>query len=85
MQLTNEEIKILRDVRIHRILGIEDDGRRISRRCPFHNERSPSFFLYADNSFHCFGCGANGAGAIDFCEKLGFSFLEAAEELCKYV
>lgn len=37
--------------------------------CPFHNERSPSFNVYAhQNSFYCYGCGAGSGGAspIDF-------------------
>lgn len=42
--------------------------------CPFHEEKTPSFFIYPDNSYHCFGCGAHG-NAIDFLmKKLGYSF-----------
>jgi len=34
--------------------------------CPFHNEKSGSFFVFGDNSFKCFGCGVYGSNAIDF-------------------
>lgn len=37
--------------------------------CPFHNEKTPSFIIYQDNSWHCFGCGAHGLNAIDFIIK----------------
>jgi hypothetical protein len=33
--------------------------------CPFHPDRSPSFVVYKDDSYHCFGCGAHG-DVIDF-------------------
>lgn len=33
--------------------------------CPFHTESSPSFYIYDNNTYHCFGCQANGS-AIDF-------------------
>lgn len=86
-QLTNEEIQRIRDVSIHQILGIQQTGRRISLRCPFpsHADRTASFTLYTDNGFHCFGCNANGQGAIDFCVALGCTFTEACEELIKYL
>lgn len=49
--------------------------------CPFHEEKTPSFFIYADNSYHCFGCGAHG-NAIDFLmKKLGYSFEHACSIL----
>ena len=49
--------------------------------CPFHKESTPSFFIYPDNSYYCFGCGAHG-NAIDFVmSKLGLSFSDACEEL----
>lgn len=37
--------------------------------CPFHDERSPSFYIYDNNTFHCFGCQVNGS-AIDFYMRL---------------
>lgn len=83
-KLTNEEIQTIRELRIHRILNVSDNGRNLSLKCPFHVERTPSFVLYPDNSFHCFGCKVNGQGAIDFCVALGYTFIEACEELLKY-
>lgn len=41
-------------------------GKRIMGKCPFHEDSSPSFFVFTnDNHFHCFGCGARG-DAIEF-------------------
>ena len=37
--------------------------------CPFHQEEGPSFYIYDNNTFHCFGCQANGS-AVDFYMKL---------------
>mgnify|MGYP001559136030 CR=1 FL=1 len=83
--LTTQELNTIRDVRIHAILGLPDNGRRVSMPCPIHKGRNPNFNVYPDNSFHCFKCGANGSGAIDFCQALGYSFVESLEELVKYV
>ena len=33
--------------------------------CPFHNEKTGSFKVYSDGTYHCFGCGAHG-DVIDF-------------------
>lgn len=49
--------------------------------CPFHNEKTASFFIYPDNSYYCFGCGVHG-NAIDFVlKKLTLPFKEACKVL----
>jgi DNA primase len=48
--------------------------------CPFHNEKTPSFYVYHDH-FHCFGCRAHG-DAIAFVRKhLGLGFIDSLKWL----
>lgn len=56
-------------------------GGRLKTQCPFHNEKTPSFFIYSDNSYHCFGCGAHGNNAVDFVMAEGKDFKEAVATL----
>jgi DNA primase len=45
-------------------------GARYTGRCPFHDERTPSFSVDPSNRlFHCFGCG-KGGDAISFVREL---------------
>ncbi|MDQ2805599.1 MAG: DNA primase, partial [Chloroflexota bacterium] len=40
---------------------LQRSGRNFKGLCPFHAEKSPSFVVYPETqSYHCFGCGANG-------------------------
>ncbi len=57
-------------------------GREYKACCPFHNEKSPSFYVNDDkNFFHCFGCGAHG-DVIGFTMKIdNLGFLETVEKL----
>ena len=50
--------------------------------CPFHNEKTPSFYVNDDKQFyHCFGCGAHG-DVIGFAmQHDNLSFVEAIESL----
>jgi DNA primase len=85
-KLTEQELNRIREIRIHRILGLYDDGTEESMLCPIHGgKRKKNFHLYPDNSFHCFKCNAHGYGAIDFCIALGYSFVDALSELVKYI
>jgi DNA primase len=50
--------------------------------CPFHNEKTPSFCVFPDHHFHCFGCGAHG-DAIDWLiTTRRMTFAEAVGHLC---
>jgi DNA primase len=40
---------------------LEKSGASFKGRCPFHNEKTPSFFVSPDRgNYYCFGCGAKG-------------------------
>lgn len=42
-------------------LSVIESGKNYKARCPFHNEKTPSFFISPDRgTYYCFGCGAKG-------------------------
>lgn len=42
-------------------IDLEKAGSNLKAKCPFHNEKTPSFFISPDRgSYYCFGCGAKG-------------------------
>jgi len=42
-------------------IKLERSGVNLKARCPFHNEKTPSFFISPGRgSYYCFGCGASG-------------------------
>ncbi len=55
-------------------------GREQKGCCPFHNEKTPSFYVY-DDHFHCFGCGAHGDAISFVMQSEGASFTETVERL----
>lgn len=57
-------------------------GREFRACCPFHDERTPSFWVSPDKQFyHCFGCGAHGTSLGFLINYDRLSFPEAVEEL----
>ncbi|MGO3517171.1 MAG: DNA primase [Acetobacter cibinongensis] len=65
---------------IGRRVKLARSGRNWKGCCPFHGEKTPSFYVY-DDHFHCFGCGVHG-DVISFVMQMeGKSFPEAVEEL----
>jgi len=60
---------------------LRHQGTRAVGLCPFHDEKTPSFYIFDDTRFHCFGCGAHG-DVIDFVQKYyGLSFPDAIRHL----
>jgi DNA primase len=55
-------------------------GRQWKGCCPFHGEKTPSFFVY-DDHYHCFGCGAHGDAIGFIMQSQGGSFMDAVEQL----
>jgi hypothetical protein len=62
---------------------VKQCGNKFRVACPFHEERSPSFYIYPDGSWHCFGCAAHGNNAIDFMQKANpeMGFMEIVNKL----
>ena len=57
-------------------------GREFKACCPFHHEKSPSFYVNDDKQFyHCFGCGAHGDAVEFVMQHDNQSFIEAVETL----
>lgn len=63
---------------------LKRQGREYAAPCPFHDERTPSFYVSPTKQFyHCFGCGAHGT-AISFLMNYDrLEFLDAVEELAR--
>src|SRR6202795_1071462 len=57
-------------------------GREFGGLCPFHNEKTPSFYVVEDKGFfHCFGCGAHGDAIGYVMRSDNLDFIEAVERL----
>jgi len=65
---------------IGRRTKLSRSGRNWKACCPFHGEKTPSFYVY-DDHFHCFGCGAHGDVISFVMQSEGRSFPEAVEQL----
>jgi len=57
-----EEIKMRNDLEtvIGRYVDLKRAGSNMVGCCPFHSERTPSFTVFPEKNFYCFGCGAGG-------------------------
>ena len=65
-------------------IPLKKSGREFKACCPFHNEKSPSFWVSpAKQFYHCFGCGAHGTviGFLMQYEKM--EFLDAVADLAQ--
>ncbi|HVH36093.1 MAG TPA: CHC2 zinc finger domain-containing protein, partial [Tahibacter sp.] len=63
-------------------IPLKKAGRDWSARCPFHDERSPSFTVSPQKQFyHCFGCGAHGSAIKFLMDYDRLEFPDAIEEL----
>lgn len=59
-------------------------GKRHVCHCPFHQEKTPSFYISADNRFKCFGCQLYGDSIAFVMQRDGIKFIEAVKLLNRY-
>ena len=61
---------------------LKKSGREFKACCPFHAEKTPSFWVSPDKQFyHCFGCGKHGTALGFLMDHDHLGFREAVEEL----
>jgi len=70
---------------IQRHVPLKKSGSEFSACCPFHAEKTPSFYVSPQKQFyHCFGCGAHGTAISFLMEYENLSFPEAIEQLADW-
>jgi DNA primase len=63
-------------------IALKKAGREYKACCPFHSEKTPSFWVSPEKQFyHCFGCGAHGTALSFLMEHDRLPFPEAVEDL----
>ena len=67
---------------ISEYISLRKSGDNYTAKCPFHNEKTPSFSINKSKQFyHCFGCGSSG-DVIQFLKKYkNINFIEALKIL----
>ena len=79
-----EEIRLRSDI-IDVISGyvkLQKKGKEYTGLCPFHNEKSPSFWVNSEKQiYHCFGCGAGGNVFSFIMQYENYTFQEAVKML----
>ncbi len=67
---------------VGRSMKLSKAGREFKGCCPFHNEKTPSFYVNDDKGFyHCFGCSAHGDAIRWMTDQRGLPFIDAVKEL----
>lgn len=69
---------------IDSFVPLKKSGANFQARCPFHNEKTPSFSVSPSKQFyHCFGCHMHGTALGFLMEYNHLSFPEAVQELAQ--
>jgi DNA primase len=67
---------------IARTTKLQRAGREFKACCPFHKEKTPSFYVNDEKGFyHCFGCQAHGDAIRWLTDQQGLAFMDAVKEL----
>jgi hypothetical protein len=66
----------------NRYVNLKRINGQLKALCPFHLEKSPSFNVYSDGGWKCYGCGVGGGDVISFVQQLKqLTFVETLNEI----
>ena len=69
---------------VQQYFPLTKSGKDFRARCPFHEDKDPSFYVVPDKQiYHCFGCGAGGNVFNFLMQYENLSFRDALEMLAK--
>ncbi|MGW8266715.1 MAG: DNA primase, partial [Longimicrobiales bacterium] len=65
-------------------VALKRSGKDFKGRCPFHEERTPSFYVVPSKGFYkCFGCGESGDVFTFLMKRMGLSFVDAVKRVAE--
>ncbi|MBU0493152.1 MAG: DNA primase [Chloroflexi bacterium] len=68
---------------IGQTVPLKKAGRNYKGLCPFHAEKTPSFVVFPDGHYHCFGCSESGDVFTFLIKTQNLDFSEALRELAQ--
>lgn len=69
---------------VNKTVPLRRNGKEWKACCPFHDEKTPSFYVNDDKGFyHCFGCSAHGDAIRWMTDQCGMAFMDAVKELAQ--
>ncbi|SFH33393.1 DNA primase [Desulfotomaculum arcticum] len=78
-----KQLSIVEVINRYSIVELKQRGRRWTARCPLHNDHSPSFVVFPNGKWKCFGCGEHGDG-VDLVAKIfNLELIEAARMIAR--
>ena len=67
-------------------VSLKRAGKEFRGLCPFHHEKTPSFYVIPAKGFYnCFGCGASGDAFTFLMKRQGLSFTDAVRQIAARV
>jgi DNA primase len=66
------------------VVSLKRSGREWKGKCPFHDDRTPSFYVVPEKGFYkCFGCGESGDVFTFLMKRSGMEFLDTVRHLAE--
>lgn len=83
--VTEDQIEAAKEVPLVDLIDgrVFKAGNRFTTHCPFHQERTPSFYIFPDNRYKCFGCGEYGDTIAFVMKRDGVDFKAAVNSLIR--